>query len=209
MVGLEGKTACLSRNGRGGIGSILRESLIKSGVTILDDGESPEAVDFAICTAGKMFVRDPGTLAEDEVNQLYDANYFFPRMFTERHIQAMRIAKKPGIILHVGSNASRYGNLGAADYAAMKAGFAKYLELRGQSVRGDGIRLSLINLGAVDSEFWGKVCQSADPALLKTIMPAPEKALTLEEVSDMLLAVLQMPTRLVLKDALVVSADFQ
>lgn len=209
MVGLEGKTACLSRNGRGGIGSKIRESLIRAGVTIVDDCDTPDAVDFAICTAGKMFVRDPGTLGEDDVYQLYDANYLFPRKFTERHIQALRAAKKPGIILHVGSNASRYGNLGAADYAAMKAGLAKYLELRGQSVRSDEIRLSLINLGAVASEFWDKVCQTADPALLKTIMPAPEKALTLEEVSEMILAVLQMPSRLVMKDALVLSTDYQ
>lgn len=209
MVGLKGKTACLSRNGRGGIGTMVRESLTRAGVTILEDCESPDAVDFAICTAGKMFVRDPGTLSEDDIYQLYDANYLFPRKFTERHIQAMRVGKKSGIILHVGSNASRYGNLGAADYAAMKAGLAKYLELRGQSVRGDGIRLSLINLGAVASEFWEKVCKTADPVLLKTIMPAPEKALTLEEVSEMILAVLQMPSRLVMKDALVLSADYQ
>ncbi|GEM_PF-2578155 len=209
MVGLEGQTACLSRNGRGGIGSVLREALIRNGVTLVDDTETPDPVDFAICTAGKMFVRDPGLLDEDEIYQLYDANYLFPRKFTERHIQAMRRANKSGIILHVGSNASRYGNLGAADYAAMKAGLAKYLELRGQSVRGDGIRLSLINLGAVASEFWDKVCRTADPSLLKTIMPLPEKALTVEEVSDMILAVLRMPSRLVMKDALVLSVDFQ
>jgi len=209
MVGLSGKTACLSRNGRGGIGSTLRKALIRSGVTIVDDAETPEAVDFAICTAGKMVVRDPGTIEVDEVAQLYDANYLFPRTFTERHIRAMRAAKKGGTILHVGSNAARYGNLGAADYAAMKAGLAKYLELRGQSVRNDGIRLCLINLGAVASEFWDKVCQTADPTLLKTIMPTPEKALTVEEVSEMLLAVLQMPNRLVMKDALVLSTDYQ
>jgi len=175
----------------------------------MDDCDVPDAVDFAICTAGKMFVRDPGTLGDEEVHQLYDANYFFPRKFTERHIKVMRASKKSGTILHLGSNASRYGNLGAADYAAMKAGLAKYLELRGQSVRGDGIRLSLINLGAVASEFWDKVCQTADPELLKTIMPASEKALTLEEVSEMILAVLQMPNRLVMKDALILSSDYQ
>lgn len=209
MVGLAGKTACLSRNGKGGIGSMLRQALIRENVTVLQDTDNPEAVDFAICTAGKMFVRDPRALSADEIHQLYDANYFFPRQFTERHIQAMRQAKKEGLILHVGSNAARYGNLGAADYAAMKAGLAKYLELRGQSVRNDGIRLCLINLGAVASEFWDKVCKTADPALLQTIMPKAEKALTLEDVTDMVLGILGMPQRVVIKDALVLSTDYQ
>lgn len=209
MVGLTGKTATLSRNGRGGIGSGLREALVQEGVKLVDDSETPEAVDFAICTAGKMLVRDPGDLTVEEIHELYDANYLFPRLFTERHIRAMQSARKPGVILHVGSNAARYGNLGAADYAAMKAGLAKYLELRGRSLRDDGIRLSLIHLGAVDTEFWSKVTSTAHESLLREIRPSPEKALTVQEVTALVLAILQMPERVALKDALVVSTDYQ
>ncbi len=209
MVGLAGKSACLSRNGRGGIGSVLRSSLIEAGVTLVADTETPPAVHFAICTAGKMLVRDPGELEEAEVQQLYEANYLYPRLFTERHIRSMRQVGRGGVILHIGSNAARYGNVGAADYAAMKSALGKYLELRGRSVRGDGIRLSLMNVGAVATEFWEKVAKTADQGLLSEIRPASDKALTPGEVSDMLLAVLQMPERLVMKEALVLSVDYQ
>ncbi|RMH08881.1 MAG: SDR family NAD(P)-dependent oxidoreductase [Nitrospirae bacterium] len=209
MVGLKGKTACLSRNGRGGIGTALRNALTEAGVTLFDDTDPACPVDFAICTAGKMFVCDPGELQSSDVRQLYEANFFYPRVFMERHIRAMRTARKQGVILHIGSNAARYGNGGAADYAAMKAALAKYVELRGKSVRNDGIRLSLINVGAVATEFWNKVRKTADPELLSDIMPTPAKALTADEVADLVLMVLQLPERVVLKDALVVSVDYQ
>ena len=113
------------------------------------------------------------------------------------------------MILHIGSNSARYGNTGADDYAAFKAALAKYLELRGRSVRQDGIRLSLLNLGAVNTGFWQKVSKTADKELAKQIMPDPEKAMTAQEVAMVVLVILQMPVRVVIKDALVMSVDYQ
>lgn len=209
MVGIKGKSVCLSNNGRGGIGSVLHEELLRAGAVLVDDGLSPPAVDFAICTVGKMLIRDAGAISESEVDDLFVANYKYPRLFTERHIKAMKAAKKGGLIIHLGSNSARYGSAGVEDYAAFKAALAKYLELRGRSVRQYGIRLSLLNLGAVDTVFWQKVAQSADRELTKQIMPDPEKALTAQEVAVLVLAVLQMPERVAIKDALVVSVDYQ
>lgn len=209
MAGLTGKSVCLSNNGRGGIGSALREELLRAGAVLVDDTPTPPAVDFAICTVGKMLISDAGSIDEYNLDGLYTANYRYPRLFTEWHISAMRKAKKGGLILHIGSNAARYGNAGADDYAAFKAALGKYLELRGRSVRQDGIRLSLLNLGAVDTVFWQKVAQSADQSLAKSIVPDPSKALTSAEVAAVVLAVLQMPERVVVKDALIVSVDYQ
>jgi NADP-dependent 3-hydroxy acid dehydrogenase YdfG len=209
MVGLKGKLVCLSNNGRGGIGGALCQELQRIGAILVSDVEAPPAVDFAICTAGKMLIRDAGSINEFEIEDLYKANYKYPRLFTERHIQAMKATKKGGLILHIGSNAARYGNTGADDYAAFKAALAKYLELRGRSVRQYGIRLSVLNLGGVNTGFWQKVAQTADMELAKGIMPDPEKALTVQEVAAVVLAVLQMPERVVIKDAVVVSVDYQ
>lgn len=209
MVGIKGKLVCLSNNGRGGIGSVLRQELLEAGAILLDDASAPLTVDFAICTVGKMLIRDAGAISESEIDDLFIANYKYSRLFTERHIRAMRAVKKGGLILHIGSNAARYGNSGADDYAAFKTALAKYLELRGRSVRQYGIRLSLLNLGAVNTGFWQKVAQSADMELAKQIMPDPEKALTAQEVAAVVLAILQMPERVVIKDALVVSTDYQ
>ncbi len=209
MARLSGKTACLSNNGRGGIGSALRQALLKEGASLVEDLATPSAVDFAICTVGKMLIRDAGAVQVPELDDLYVANYKYPRLFTERHISAMKGAKRGGLILHIGSNAARYGNIGADDYAAFKAALAKYMELRGRSVRAYGIRMCVLNLGAVDTEFWRKVAQTADVELAKQIIPNPEKALSVQEVADVVLAVLQMPERVVLNDALVVSVEYQ
>ena len=209
MVGLTGKTACISRNGRGGIGSALRQSLIEAGVNVIDDTEQPPAVDFAICTTGKMVIREAGQVDDKELDELYVANYKYPRLFTERHVGAMRQAGKSGLILHLGSNSARYGAAGVEDYSAFKAALCKYVELRGRSVREDGIRLSVLNLGAVDTIFWDKVKTSADSRLTQSIIPKSEKALSAKEVATSVLAILAMPERMTIKDALMVSVDYQ
>lgn len=209
MVGLKGKTACLSRNGRGGIGTVLQQLLSEAGVRIVDDVEDPSCVDFAICTAGKMIIREAGEVNEKELDELYTANYKYPRQFTERHIHAMRQARKPGLILHLGSNSARYGAAGIEDYSSLKAALCKYIELRGRTVRDDGIRLSILNLGAVDTIFWEKVRATADPELTKSIVPNSEKALSADEVAATVLSILMMPERMTIKDALMVSVDYQ
>lgn len=209
MVGLKGKRACLSGNGRGALGSALRTALLEAGVKIVEDSAKPEAVDFALCTTGRMLIRDAGKINEAELDGLYESNYRLPRLFTERHIAAMRTGGRRGLILHLGSNASRYGNAGAEDYSAFKAALVKYLELRGRSVRDSGVRLCVLNLGAVDTGFWGKVGGTADPELARQIMPDADKALRIAEVVETALAVLSLPERVALKDALIVSTDYQ
>lgn len=209
MVGLKGRRVCLSGNGRGSLGLALRETLLAAGAILIDDTDSPETTDFAVCTAGKMLIRDAGLVSAEELDGLYDANYRQPRLFTERHVRAMQAKKKRGLILHLGSNAARYGNAGAEDYSAFKSALAKYLELRARHLRDCGIRLSILNFGAVDTGFWKKVGTSADPELARQIMPNPNKALTAREVVDVVLSVLQLPERVALKDALIHSVDYQ
>lgn len=209
MVGLKGKRACLSGNGRGALGTALRTALLEAGATLVDDLARPEAVDFALCTTGRMLIRDAGKVGEADLDGLYESNYRLPRLFTERHIAAMRAAGKRGTILHLGSNASRYGNAGAEDYSAFKTALVKYLELRGRSVRDSGVRLCVLNIGAVDTDFWRKVGGAADPELARQIMPSADKALSVADVVETVLAVLRLPERVALKDALIVSTDYQ
>jgi NADP-dependent 3-hydroxy acid dehydrogenase YdfG len=209
MVGLKGKTVCLSGNGRGGIGSALRRALQAAGAILVDDEPETRGVDFAICTVGKMLIRDAGRLDPPEVDALYEANYKIPRLFSERHIHAMKNAGNGGLILHLGSVAARYGNPGAEDYAAFKAALGKYLELRARQVRDFGIRISLLNLGAVDTEFWDKVEKTADRELARQIIPDRKKALSVQEAVQVILGVLQMPAGVAVRDALVVSRSYQ
>lgn len=209
MAGVKGKRACVSGNGRGALGSALRAALLDAGAVLVDDTPNSEAVDFALCTTGRMLIRDAGNVGEAELDGLYESNYRLPRLFTERHIAAMRAAGKRGMILHLGSNAARYGNAGAEDYSAFKAALVKYLELRGRSVRDSGIRLCVLNLGAVDTDFWRKVGAAADPELARQIMPHADKALSVADVVETVLSVIRLPERVALKDALIVSTDYQ
>lgn len=211
MAELAGRRVCLSGNGRGAIAAGLRKRLTSLGVVWVDDvpdGPQPPA-DIALCTSGRLLIRDAAHVAPEDVDRLYDANYRYPRLFLERHVAAMRASGVAGHIVLLGSNAALYGNVGAEDYAACKAALRKYVEIRGRSLREAGIRLTLLNFGAVATAFWDKATADADPALLGAICPDRDRALTVDEAVETVLAILQVPPRVVVKEALVVSVAYQ
>lgn len=209
---------CLSGNCQGSIAKAILKSLIHADehYEFVDDdpiesyAANTESVDVAICTTGRTLIRDTGEVTTQERDYLYRGNFLLPVAFTERHIKAMRRDNRRGLIIHLGSNAGWYGNTGAVDYAVFKTALRKYLELRGREVRDFGIRMSLLGFGGVDTEsFWSKATAGADPALTKTIVAGSRKPLTADEAAAVVLAAIRLPPNVVLRDALIVSTDYQ
>lgn len=177
--------------------------------TFVDDAiPIDDAPDVAICTYGRLVINHAAMLTHEPA-ALVESNYLQPRRFVERVIVAMRNAQKPGLIIMLGSNAARYGNVGAEDYAAQKAALRKYLELRGHTARVDGIRICHLGLGAVNTAFWEKACEHAHPSDVRAIRPDPEKALTPEEVAMTVQAIIELPPRVSISDMLMTSVDYQ
>lgn len=210
---------CMSGGGCGQ-GAIAREisATLQAmpGFTFVGDAadlEQTTAVDItadvAVCTTGRMLIRDPALVDPAEVDDLYRGNYLLPRCFTERHIAAMRRDHQPGLIIHLGSNAAWYGNVGAEDYGAFKSALRKYLELRARNVRTDGIRISCLGFGGVAGPFWDKALSGADPAWAASIVPGTRAPLTLADAAAVVVAIMKLPPRVTIRDALIVAVDYQ
>lgn len=204
------RTVCFSGNVRGAIAAAIRDRLVQTGAyqIIADTIPQHPAADIAICTYGKMIIKDAEALTWEPV-ALTEANYLQPRRFVEKHAIAMHRDQIAGLIVVLGSNAGRYGNVGAEDYAAQKAALAKYLELRARRLRTHGIRVCHLALGAVATAFWDKACQDAHPSLTRGIKPDLDKALTVDEVAATVQMILELPPRVTIGDALVTSVDYQ
>lgn len=209
---------CMSGDGQGHMARAIMKALVDTGdpyqfvqdaQNLEDTAANVESVDVAVCTTGRMLIRDPALVTPEELAYLYRGNYLLPRCFTERHIKAMKRDGRKGLILHLGSNAAWYGNIGAEDYAAFKSALRKYLELRGRAVRDAGIRISCLGFGGIDTGFWVKATAGADPAIAASIVPGTREPLSAEDAAALVVATIKLPARLVLRDALAVAVDYQ
>lgn len=205
---------CLSGNGQGEIAAAIKEQLTVLGAQFVDDNPidsmmQEQVAHVAICTTGKMLIGDPSSMPKNVIDRLYESNYRLPRLFTERHIYAMRRDKVEGLVIHLGSNASYYGNVGAEDYAAFKSALRKYLELRGREVRDDGIRISHLAFGGVSTKFWDKATAGVSDKWTKSIVPGARQPLTAEEAAAVVVATIMLPANVTMRDALIVSRDYQ
>ncbi len=169
-----------------------------------------EAPDVEICTTGRMRIRASETVGLNEVHSSLESNYVLPRCFTERIIATFRRDGQPGLIIHLGSNAPWYGNVGAEEYAAGKTALRKYLELRAKSAKAYGIRISLLGFAGVGTEnFWRKATEGAPPELSAPIVAGTRTPLTAAEVAQAVLATVLLPANVCIRDALITSVDYQ
>ncbi len=190
---------CFSGDGQGEVAAAIRTRLVALGKgfvkfteDLTDKGWQRDVADVAICTTGRMLIREPAALTEQDLDGLCFGNYLYPRRFTETHILAMKAENVRGLIIHLGSNAAWYGNVGAEDYAAFKSALRKYL-----------------GFGGIDTAFWKKATAGADPELCKTIVPGARKPLTADEAAAVVVATILLPENVVIRDALVVSTEYQ
>lgn len=195
------KRIYVSGTGKGSVAKALLAQLVLDGHTLVPRG-SETYVEVGICLSGKILVSDASLVIEEELDELLEANYKAPRDFIEDCIERMPFG---GHIIVFGSVAAKYGNVNAEDYAAMKAALAKYCELRARSVREHGIKISLLNFGAIDSAFWDGV----DEKMGQGIIPDRKKALTVDEVVETVIRIMDLPKNVALKDATIASMQYQ
>lgn len=162
--------------------------------------------DIAICVSGDMHVGPPEDVTQDVLRRMTERIYMYPRMFIEDCISRMQEYNINGLVIIIGSIAAKYGNVYAEDYAALKAALGKYIELRGRTVRESGIALTLLNLGAVNTQFWDGI----DTQYADKIKPSDmSTALSPEDVASLVASIIDLPAGLVIKDATVVGTRFQ
>ena len=208
-----GLKVVLSGNGQGAIASALRTVYALAGASFVDDAADATSLvaaftsDVALCTTGRLRLKDIRHVYPLEIDDTYRSNYLHPRCFCERHLRTMEIAGT-GTVVVLGSNAALGGQADAEDYAAMKAALRLYCHLRGRTSRARGVRLIHVTLGAVASPFWEKATHGR-PANWPDLAPDPRKALTPREVAEAIAAVVALPAHVTVKDLHLVSTDYQ
>lgn len=217
---------CFSGNGQGAVAAAIRAKMDSANFCERTAVDGPvdmpyefvldaprtgpqQPCDVAICTTGAMRIRRAEDVDNVEEAYLYNGNYLWPKMFTERHIEAMRASQTHGLIIHIGSNAAWYGNVHAEGYAAYKTALRKYLELRGRMAKGYGIRISLLGFGGIEGPFWDKATAGVSSELTKGIVSGDRRMLSLDEAATVVMATIRLPDNICVRDALIVSTDYQ
>lgn len=93
-----------------------------------------------------------------------------------------------GLIVNVGSVAGRKAIPGNAAYAASKYGLRGYHEVLVEELRGTGLRASLVEPAATDTELWDSLDPDADPAL-----PSRDTMLRVDDVAEAIVFVATRP----------------
>jgi NAD(P)-dependent dehydrogenase (short-subunit alcohol dehydrogenase family) len=92
------------------------------------------------------------------------ANLKGPFLLVREFLPEM-LARGDGLIINVGSVAGRRAFPGNAAYSASKYGLRGFHEVLREETRGTGVRVSLIEPGAVDTEIWDPMDPDGHPEL--------------------------------------------
>lgn len=145
--------------------------------------EKMGGVDILVANAGIGIFSPAGDMSIEDWRRTIDVNLTGVYLCSRRAIQSMRRSGR-GFLVHLSSLAARNPFAGGAAYNASKFGLNGMTEAMMLDHRYDGIRVTTIMPGSVDTEFSPR--SSGKPADWKV---APE------DVAEMVVAVLSMPER--------------
>lgn len=97
-----------------------------------------------------------------------------------------------GTIVNIGSVAGRRAFPGNGSYSASKFGLRGLHEVLVEELRGTGVRASLVEPTATDTELWNSIDLDSDPSL-----PSREAMLRVDDVADAVLFVATRPESVV------------
>ncbi|HKB32943.1 MAG TPA: SDR family NAD(P)-dependent oxidoreductase [Candidatus Dormibacteraeota bacterium] len=149
--------------------------------------ESLERLDILVCAAGdNMPRRRLAEITPDAWNHLISVNLSGAFYFVNAGLDKLRSAQ--GDVVLIGSIAGRWPDMSGPAYAASKAGLSAFAATAGFEEHVNGVRFSVINPGAVDTELM----------LKRPVPPSPEQAAAMlqpEDVAEACLLLLQLPRR--------------
>jgi 3-oxoacyl-[acyl-carrier protein] reductase len=116
-------------------------------------------LDILVNNAGVGVFREVASLSVEEWRRVLDTNLSAVFYCSRAAIPYLR--RRGGWIINMSSLAARNTVAGGAAYCASKAGLNLFSEVLMQEVRYDGIRVSVVMPGSVDTEFMGREAGAA------------------------------------------------
>ena len=145
-----------------------------------------ERIDILVNNAGFGLFAPVDEISGDEWRSLMGANLDGPFYFT-RAVAPIMKRRSEGFILNVASLAGRNAFAGGSAYNAAKFGMVGFSEASMLDLRGDGIRVSAILPGSVNTDFFDTAGQvGGTPA---------EQMLQAEDVAKTIIDLLSYPSR--------------
>ena len=118
-------------------------------------GPGKDGIDVLVNNAGLGWAGPLGDIPAAKITELIAVNLAAPMELTKLLLPGM-IKRGRGRVVFVSSIAGVTGVRGEAVYAATKAGLATFAESLAYEVRDDGIRVSVVVPGVIDTPFFGR-----------------------------------------------------
>lgn len=149
--------ACRERGAQAQVRSLDITDL-DAALTALADEDESHPIDLAIFASGLGDIRAPGDLVEDAamVARLGMVNFVAPTTMAAA-LAARMAARRHGTIVLVGSAAAFHALPFAAAYSGTKAGLARFTQALRLGVRAQGVRVTLVSPGFIDTAAGRKV----------------------------------------------------
>jgi NAD(P)-dependent dehydrogenase (short-subunit alcohol dehydrogenase family) len=138
------------------------------------------SVDVLVNNAGFGVFGDTDRLDPAVWRKIVDTNLTAAFLSTRRVVPSMK-ALRSGMIVNIGSVAGRRGFRGGAAYCASKFAINGFSESLMEELREDGIRVSCVNPGSVDTEFF-------DHAGLQ-----PKKFMEPDDIARLIVTLIELP----------------
>jgi NAD(P)-dependent dehydrogenase (short-subunit alcohol dehydrogenase family) len=100
-----------------------------------------------------------------QLDQLFAVNLLAPIQLTHQMLPKM-LARGKGSLVFTSSIAAAGGNPMLSTYAASKAGLTRFAESLRMELTHDDIDVTLLHLGPVDTEMWGRISDDEDSDIL-------------------------------------------
>lgn len=120
--------------------------------------------DVLVNCAGVFDVAPLVEATSDSLDRNLDINLRGPFLMIRSFLGGM-LERGSGLVVNIGSVAGRQAFPGNGAYSASKFGLRGLHEVLLEEIRGSGVRATLVEPGAVDTEIWDPLAPDEDPAL--------------------------------------------
>lgn len=144
-------------------------------------------IDILLNSAGVGYLKPITELTVEEFDEMVDVN-LKGTFYALKFVSEVMVKQKSGHIINLPGILGKAVMRMSSGYSALKYGVTGLAKAMTQDLMRDGVKISLLHFGGVNTSFWDKI----------TMRVQREKMLTVDQAADMVLLCATQPDQLVL-----------
>ncbi|MCS7013162.1 MAG: SDR family oxidoreductase [Chloroherpetonaceae bacterium] len=144
-------------------------------------------IDILLNSAGVGYLKPITELTVEEFDEMVDVN-LKGTFYASKFVSEVMVKQKSGHIINLPGILGKAVMRMSSGYSASKYGVTGLAKAMTQDLMRDGVKISLLHFGGVNTSFWDKI----------TMRVQREKMLTVDQAADMVLLCATQPDQLVL-----------